>query len=182
MLLQVGLASEAETTCCTVEVSLSLVVDGASVILKGAFVAEGGSADVAVEDVTSVRSQHVSGQAGFACECRITRITLVRLVCGVGLHVACQSLLILKLHSAFWAGVGICVVAVMELFMHSQVVLSGEGFWAVSTSELIILLVCSLVPSQAVTPLEGLSALATHVFAVTRVAVHVARQMLFHPG
>ena len=56
MLLQVGLASEAETTCCAVEVSLSLVVDGASVILKGAFVAEGSRADVAVEDVTSVRS------------------------------------------------------------------------------------------------------------------------------
>ena len=56
MLLQVGLASEAETTCCAVEVSLSLIVDGASVILKGAFVAEGGSADVAVEDVTSMSS------------------------------------------------------------------------------------------------------------------------------
>ena len=56
VLLQVGLASEAETTSCAVEVSLSLIVDGASVILKGAFVAEGGSADVAVEDVTSVSS------------------------------------------------------------------------------------------------------------------------------
>ena len=95
---------------------------------------------------------------------------------------ACQSLLVLKLHSAFWAGVGVSVVAVMELFMHSQVVLSGESFWAVSTSELVILLVCSLVPSQAVAPLEGLSTLATHVFAVTRVAVHVAGQVLFHPG
>ena len=98
------------------------------------------------------------------------------------LHVACKSLLIFELHSAFWAGVGISVVAVMELLMHSQVILSGESFWAVSTCELVILLVCSLVPSQAVAPLEGLTALATHVFSVTRVAVHVAGQVLFHPG
>ena len=81
MLLKVGLAGKAETTRCAVEVSLSLVVDGASVILKGAFVAEGGSADVAVEDVTRVSSQHVSRQAGFARECRITRVTLVWLGC-----------------------------------------------------------------------------------------------------
>ena len=164
------------------EVALSLIVDRASVILKGAFVAEGGGADVAVEYVTSMRSQHVSGQAGFARECRITRVTLVWFVRRVGLHVARQSLLVLELHSAFWAGVGISVVAVMELFMHSQVVFSGESFWAVSTSELVILLVSSLVPSQAVAPLEGLSALATHVFPITGVAVHVARKVLFHPG
>ena len=56
MLLKVGLASEAEATCCAVEVSLSLIVDRASVILKGALVAEGGSADVAVKDVASVSS------------------------------------------------------------------------------------------------------------------------------
>ena len=56
VLLKIGLASKAETTRCAVEVSLSLVVDGASVILEGAFVAEGGSADVAVEDVTRVSS------------------------------------------------------------------------------------------------------------------------------
>ena len=31
----------------------------------------------------------------------------------VGLHVAGQSLLVLELHSTFWAGVGVSVVAVV---------------------------------------------------------------------
>ena len=95
---------------------------------------------------------------------------------------ASQSLLILELHPAFRTGVGIGVVAVMELFMDGKMVFSGESFGAVSAIELVILLVSPLVPSQAVAPLEGLSALATHVFAVICVAVHVACQVLFHPG
>ena len=123
----------------------------------------------------------MSRQTGFARECRITRVTLVWFIRRVGLHMASQSLLILELHPAFRTGVGIGVVAVMELFMYSQMVLPGESFWAVSAGELVILLVGSLVSSQAVAPLEGLSALATHVFSVTRMAVHVARQVLFHP-
>jgi len=182
VLLQVRLAGKAETAGCAMEVALSLVVHRASVVLEGALVAEGRRADVAVEHVASVSCEHVSGQAGFPRERRIARVTLVRLVRRVGLHVAGQCLLVLELHTALGARVGIGVVAVMELFMDGEMVFSGESFGAVSAIELVILLVSPLVPSQAVAPFEGLSALATHVFAVICVAVHVACQVLFHPG
>ena len=150
MLLKIGFTGKAEAAAQTVKVSLSLVVDSAPVILKGGFVAEGGGTDVTVEHVTSMSSQHVSCQTGFTCEGRVTTVTLVRLVRAVSLHVPGQRLLVLELDPTLGAGVGLGVLAVMELLMHRQVILATEGLGAVGACELVILLMCPLVSPEAV--------------------------------
>ena len=104
----------------------------------------------------------------------------MRLVCGMGLYVAGQRLLVLELDATLGAGVGVRVVAVMELLMHRQVILSGESLGAVCAGELVVLLVGALVPPQTVTPLECLSTQTAHVLALACVTVHVTGQMLLH--
>ena len=98
MFLKVSFTGKAEATATTVEVSLALVMDGSPVVLQGALVAEGGVADVAVEDVAGVGSQDVPGEARLAGEGGVAGVTLVRLVSAVGLHVTGQCLLVLELH------------------------------------------------------------------------------------
>ena len=155
------------------EVPLALVVNCPPVVLQGAFITEGSAANVTVEHVTRVRRQHVSRQAGFACKGGITGVTLVRLVRAVRLHVSGQRLLVLELDATLGAGVGLGVLGVMQLLVHRQVILAAEGFGTMTAGELVILLVCPLVPPQTVAPLEGLSALAAHVLPVAGVGVHV---------
>ena len=171
--LQVGFTGEAQSTPGAVEVPLALVVDGSPVVLQGALVAEGGVANVTVEDVSSVGSQDVPGQTRLAGEGRVTGVTLVRLVSAVGLHVTGQGLLVLELDPALGAGVGLRVVGVVELLVDCQVILPGESLWTVTAGELVVLLVSSLVPPQTVAPLEGLPALVAHVLPVAGVGVHV---------
>ena len=150
VLLKIGFTGEAEAAAQTVKVSLALVVHSAPVILQGGFVAEGGGADVTVEHVTSMSSQHVSGQTGFTSEGRVTTVTLVRFVSAVSLHMTSQRLLVLELDPALGAGVGLRVVAVMELLVHRQVILATEGFRTVSAGELVILLMGPLMSPEAV--------------------------------
>ena len=171
--LKVSFTGKAEATSSTVEVSLSLVVYGPPVVLQSALVAEGGVADVTVEDVAGVSSQDVPGQTGLTGEGRVTGVALVWLVSAVGLHVTCQRLLVLELHPALGTGVGLRVVGVVELLVDCQVVLPGESLGAVAAAELVVLLVGPLVSPQTVAPLEGLATLVTHVLPVTRVGVHV---------
>ena len=173
MFLKVSFTGKAQATSSTVEVSLSLVVYGSPVVLQGALVAEGSVADVTVEDVASMSSQDMPRQAGLAGEGRVAGVALVGLVGAVGLHVAGQGLLVLELHPALGAGVGLRVVGVVELLVDCQVVLSGESLGAVAAAELVVLLVGPLVSPQTVAPLEGLATLVTHVLPVTRVGVHV---------
>ena len=68
MFLEVSFASEAQPAARAVEVSLALVVDGSPVVLQRALVAEGGVADVTVEDVAGMGSQDVPGQTRLAGE------------------------------------------------------------------------------------------------------------------
>ena len=173
MFLKVSFAGKAEAAASAVEVSLALVMDGSPVVLQGALVAEGGVANVTVEDVSSVCSQDVPGQTRLAGEGRVTGVALVRLVSAVGLHVAGQRLLVLELHPALGTRVGLGVVGIVELLVDGQVVLPGESLGAVAAAELVVLLVGPLVSPQTVAPLEGLAALVTHVLPVTRVGVHV---------
>ena len=173
MFLKVSFTGKAQATSSTVEVSLALVVDGSPVVLQGALVAEGSVADVTVEDVPSMSSQDMPRQAGLAGEGRVAGVALVGLVGAVGLHVAGQSLLVLELHSALGAGVGLRVVGVVELLVDGEVVLPGESLGAVAAVELVVLLVGPLVSPQTMAPLEGLATLVTHVLPVTRVGVHV---------
>ena len=132
------------------EVPLALVVNCPSVVLQGAFITEGSAANVTVEHLTRVRRQHVSRQAGFACKGGITGVTLVRLVRAVRLHVSGQRLLVLELDPALGAGVGLRVVAVMELLVHRQVILAAESFRTVSAGKLVILLMGPLMSPEAV--------------------------------
>ncbi len=150
VLLKIGFTGEAEAAAQTVKVSLSLVVHCAPVVLQGGFVAEGGGADVTMKHVTRVGGQHVSGQTGFTCEGRVTAVTLVRLVGAVSLHVSGQRLLVLELHPTLGAGVGLGVLAVVELLVHRQVILAAEGLGAVGACELVILLMCPLVSPETV--------------------------------
>ena len=173
MFLKVSFTGKAQATASAVEVSLALVMDGSPVVLQGALVAEGGVADVAVEDVAGVGSQDVSGQTGLAGEGGVAGVALVGLVGAVGLHVPGQGLLVLELHPALGTRVGLGVVGVVELLVDGQVVLPGESLGAVAAAELVVLLVGPLVSPQTVAPLEGLATLVTHVLPVTRVGVHV---------
>ena len=68
MFLKVSFTGKAQATSSTVEVSLALVVDGSPVVLQGALVAEGGVADVTVEDVAGMGSQDVPGETRLAGE------------------------------------------------------------------------------------------------------------------
>ena len=148
--LEIGFTREAEPTAQAVEVSLALIVHSSPVILQGGFVAEGSAADVAVEHVTRVRRQHVSRQTGLTCEGGVTTVTLVRFVRAVSLHMPGQRLLVLELDPALGAGVGLGVVAVVELLVHRQVILATESLGTVSTGELVILLMGPLMSPEAV--------------------------------
>ena len=150
MFLEIGFTREAEATAQAVKVSLALVVHSSPVILQSGFVAEGSAANVAMEHVTRVSSQHVSCQTGFTCEGRITTVTLVRFVRAVSLHMTSQRLLVLELDPALGAGVGLRVVAVMELLVHRQVILATKGFRTVSAGKLVILLMGPLMSPEAV--------------------------------
>ena len=130
MFLKVSFTGKAEATSRAVEVSLALVMHGSPVVLQGALVAEGGVADVAVEDVAGVGSQDVSGQTGLAGEGGVAGVALVGLVGAVGLHVPGQGLLVLELHPALGTRVGLGVVGVVELLVDCQMVLPGEGLGA----------------------------------------------------
>ena len=97
----------------------------------------------------------------------------MRLVSAVCLDVPSQSLLVLELDPALRARVGLGIVGVVELLVDCQMVLPGEGLGTVAAGELVVLLVSSLVPPEAVAPLEGLAALVAHVLPVAGVGVHV---------
>ena len=97
----------------------------------------------------------------------------MRLVSAVGLHMTRQRLLVLELDAALRAGVGLGVVSVVELLVNSQVILPGESLRTVTTTELVILLVSSLMSPQTVAPLESLATLVAHVLPVAGVGVHV---------
>ena len=97
----------------------------------------------------------------------------MRLVSAVCLDVPSQSLLVLELDPALRARVGLGIVGVVELLVDCQMVLPGEGLGTVAAGELVVLLVSSLVPPEAVAPLEGLPTLVTHVLPVAGVGVHV---------
>ena len=182
VLLQVGLAGEAQTTGRTVEISLALVVHRSPVVLQRALVAEGRGADVTVEDVAGMGGQNMPGQAGLAGEGGVARVALVGLVSRVGFHMTRQSLFVLELDTTLWARVGLGVVTVVELFVNRQMVFSREGLGTVCAGKLEILLVSPLVPPETVAPLESLSTLSAHVLAVVGVTVHVTRQVLLHSG
>ena len=68
MFLKVSFTGKAEATSSAVEVSLALVMDGSPVVLQRALVAEGGVADVTVEDVAGMSSQDMPGQTRLAGE------------------------------------------------------------------------------------------------------------------
>ena len=74
----------------------------------------------------------------------------MRLVRAVSLHVTGQRLLVLELDPALRAGVGLGVLAVMELLVHGQVIFATERLGTVSAGELVILLMSPLVSPEAV--------------------------------
>ena len=87
---------------------------------------------------------------GFPGEGGVTAVALVGLVRAVRLDVASQRLLVLEPDPALGAGVGLGVLAVVQLLVHSQVVLAAEGLGAVGAGELVVLLVRALVSPEAV--------------------------------